>query len=136
MARIEIAVRSILMADPVVSALAGDRIYPHIMPEGEDFPAVTYTVLDDADEVITGPTGLIEADVELTAWARGSQTTSGYTTARDLARAVRDALLGFRGVVEGVHIYSVTGGTVGDAVPDESTEIWQAWISLHVMARE
>lgn len=135
MTKIEVAIRQILLAHEGVSGFVGERIYPHIMPQSEEYPALTYTVDETPDEVTTGPSGIIEADIEVTSWVRGSPSRSGYTGVRDLATAVRDALLGYRGEVADVYILSVTGGDVETGAPDETTEIWQAWTTVHVIAR-
>lgn len=135
MARVEIAVRALLLARPEIAAAVGDRIHPEIIPEGEAYPAITYSIEEVPDMVLAGPSGILEVDLELTIWARSTPTRSGYGIARDLAIDVRQALLGSPGIIEGVDLMSITGGELEMGAPDTTTHTWQAWVHVHVIAR-
>ena len=89
------ALRSMLLADPVVSALVGDRIAPEMIPEDSSLPALTYVVVsEDPDEHQEGLSGIETVSVQFSAWAAGTPSGSGYTTSRTLARAIAQAFGG------------------------------------------
>lgn len=135
MASIEVAIRSLLLQEPGIAAAVGDRISPALVPERDSYPAITYVIDDDPDMILTGSTGIVEADLDLTIWARSSAGRSGYATARELAQLVRDRLLGAPGVIEGIDLMAISGGRIQMGPPDMTTQTWQAWVEAHVIAR-
>ena len=89
------AVYSALSADGTVSGLVGTRIYPNVMPEGSDLPAVVYSVISDVPEnSFTGAYAdrLRGARVQVDCYARPSTAGGAYRQAETLAEAV-DACL-------------------------------------------
>src|SRR5690625_3309816 len=83
----EEAVIARLLADVAVAAIAGDRVYPGRVPQGEDRPAVVFQVINSmphyADE---GEIRFVESRVQLDCWA------STYGDSMQLARAVKASL--------------------------------------------
>lgn len=130
-----VAIRSILLAAPSVTAIVGDRIHPAIIPEGREYPALTFDCDEEPDLLNTGLTGVVRADVEVTAWARPGGGKSGYRAVNELAHAVQRALLAAKGEVGDQYIMAVTGGRIERGSPDMTADIWQAWITVHVIAR-
>ncbi len=91
---IEQALTAYLKAHAALAALIGGRVYPQRLPQDPVLPAVTYTVISDPREhTHAGPAGLAHPRVQLDAWAG---TTS---QAREVARELRRALDGYRGVM-------------------------------------
>lgn len=135
---IEGAIRNLLLLDPAIVAIVGDRIYPQQLPEDTDtFPAITlWTVTDDpADENHEGSGGLFTCTVQVSAWARTSATQGGYTTARKLALAVREALLGKRVSLHHVEIQAITGGRMESVPPMIESDVWHFATDYDVIAR-
>ena len=94
-------------------AIAGDRIYPLVMPESVDFPAVAYTVTgtnrhSSHDEI----GGLTEATVRVDCLAET------YASAKALASATRVALGGYTGT----SAVQVLGSFVTDESQDYSPD--------------
>ena len=75
---------AIVAADSAVQALVGSRIYPLVLPQGSQLPALTYSVRTRFSPTLGGQ-GLALQTVTLTAWA-----ASGDVAARVIA-AVRSA---------------------------------------------
>jgi hypothetical protein len=102
---IEEALYSKLTGDAGVAALVVARIYPNVVPQDIAMPAVAYqrisTVRDMAHD---GPTGVAHARFQFTISA------STYSSARNVANAIRVALDGFSGLMGGV------GGVTVEAV--------------------
>jgi len=133
---VEVALRTILLADPAVSALVGDRIAPSMIPEDASLPALTYVVVDEEpDEHQEGLSGIETVSIQFSAWAVGTPAGSGYATSRKLARAVRRALHSKRQVVGDVSLEAITGGRVRTERPEVDTDVWHSFIEFEVIAR-
>lgn len=101
----EEALRALLAGDPGIAGLVGGRIYPVERPQGSALPAITYHLVSSVPgHAMGGLTGLVDARVQIDAWAEPSTTRSSYDTAKRIGRAVRAALGGFRGTVGGTDI--------------------------------
>jgi hypothetical protein len=87
---IEASILQQLQDDGAVGALAADRIYAGAFPEGITLPAVSFfRVGTDPIMYLDGTRDtLLQAKFEVIAWAED------YATAKDLADAIRDALVG------------------------------------------
>ena len=96
---VEIALQEFLVADPGVSAIVDDRIYPLVIPQRGEIPAIVYSRYATV-HVPThgGMTGLEESRFQLSLWG----DTPNDTWA--LADAVEDAVNGFSGDMAGVHV--------------------------------
>jgi len=86
------ALRTYVLADATVTALAGVRMYPRRLPQGPTLPAIAYQRIDTRREHdMDGPDGLPRARVQLSIWA------ASVAAAEELAAAVRGRLDGYKG---------------------------------------
>jgi hypothetical protein len=80
-------VRAILIADPAVTALVGDRISPVETAEKIAFPNITLMLNTTAPyDTLLGWAGVDRNEVQIECWA------FSYQQALDIARAARQAL--------------------------------------------
>ena len=99
MAVIEEALVALLEGDADVGALAGDRIYPIVVPAGATLPAIAYQRISTRrPEEMDGPSGLARPRFQFTC------VGTDFGVVKALAKAVRAALDGFSGTVSGVMI--------------------------------
>lgn len=83
----------LLMADPAVSAIVADRIYPRTLPDGATFPALVITKVSGLGAYTNdGDTGLEAARVQIDCYS-----ADGASAVIELRTAVRRKLSGFRG---------------------------------------
>lgn len=93
-----------LLSASAVAALVDDRIYPIVMPQTTDadeviYPAITIQLISDVEEFSqSGPSNLARAIVQI------NSIGELYLEAKELAAAVRDALNGIRGDMEGTTV--------------------------------
>ena len=88
-----------LAADSGVAALVSTRIYPLVVPQDVDLPAIAYQrISGPRDHVHEGASGLVVARMQVTchAWS--------YSGAKALAEAVRAATDGFSGTMGEVSV--------------------------------
>jgi hypothetical protein len=100
-----------LNADPNLSALVADRIYPQAIPQSNAaYPAVGFRVPDnDRDHHLDGVAGVASARVEL--WAESPV----YSECDAVAEALRRLFDGFVGVLGGdVTVTETTSAGEGD----------------------
>jgi hypothetical protein len=93
--------RLVLTADPGVAALARERVYSEVLPQGPATPAVVFTeVSADEDVALDGPTGVRRTSLAVDSWAekRADATALGI--------AVRTALSGHSGAAGGLEVQS------------------------------
>lgn len=138
MSTAEGAIREVLLKDPAVAALVGNRIHPQMLPDATaTFPCITLWVLDDdpADTNHEGSGGLFNLVVQISAWATPTETEGGYTVARKVAHALREALLGKKVVVGSVELQSITGGLAKAVPPAVETDVWHFATDFDVTAR-
>lgn len=99
---LEEALYAYLTADDTVEGLIGTRLYPEMLPEGVQLPAMAYQRIS-RDGIIAhdGPTGLASVRIQLTMQA------ASYLTLRTLADRVRVLLDGERQTMgsPGVMVY-------------------------------
>lgn len=77
-----------------LSALVGTRIRPHVLGQGETYPAVTYYVTSQVDaDHLRGPGGLPATEMTFDCYA------STYGQAEAVADQIRLALDGYRGLM-------------------------------------
>lgn len=128
---IEAAMRAHLIADPGVSGLVGQRIYPIAMPQGTTLPAITYqrvsTVRIGSKQ---GPTGMAQPRLQINCWSKS------YGDAKALADAVRVALDGYRGLMGGaVDVWETVVGTDVDLY-EEDLGIYHVAVDVTIWHRE
>lgn len=91
---IEAGIYAHLIADSGVFGLVGTRIYPQVIPQDAEMPAMAYQrISGPRDHAHTGPTGLVSARVQLTCMA------ASYDGAKALGEAVRAAMDGYSGTM-------------------------------------
>lgn len=132
------AIRDLLLADPAVAALVGNRIHQQTLPDATaEYPCITLWVQDDqpADTNHDGSGGLFFLVLQISAWARPTAGKGGNTVARELAWAVREALLGRRVIVGNVELQSITGGRMEAVPPSIEIDLWQYATDYDVTAR-
>ena len=97
--------RTYLLADSAVQSLVNSRMYPVILPQGVNYPAISYNQVSNVRERdLCGPAGYAHPRITINAWAES------YADVRSLATAVRQRLDGFRGqfsTPDGVRVGSV-----------------------------
>ncbi len=99
MATIEEAVYSRLTDDGAVAAQVGTRVYPLVIPQDVDLPAIAYQVISsEAKWSHSGPSGLTQTRVQLTIVA------DDYATAKATDQAVRAAFNAVSFDAAGVHV--------------------------------
>lgn len=85
--------RLVLLAQPALSALIGERLYPLTLPQGATMPAMTYAVISgNTPGTHSGP-GLSRRRYQFDCWG----TT--YSSADAVATALSDAVSSKRGVI-------------------------------------
>jgi hypothetical protein len=127
--RPEIALLTLVLAAPAVSALAVDRGYQLRLRQKTDFPAIRAQLISEI-ELYThdGTSQIYRARVQLDAVAREGSGVDAYAQASELGAAINDVLTGFRGDV-GVTspAFHITGvmrdGTRVGYDPDELTQV-------------
>ena len=92
MSRLEERIYSALAADAAVSALAGTRVYPVILPQGATFPAVTFSAVGgNPNNTLEGQSNLLNTRVQFDSWGQSPATV------KSLADAVEAAIAGASG---------------------------------------
>jgi hypothetical protein len=89
------ALRALLLSDGAVNtAVAGSRIYPGIMPQGQTLPSIVQNLItESSDYHMQGASGLGQARIQIDCWA----LTQDLAVA--LANLVFDKISGFKGTV-------------------------------------
>ena len=89
----EEALRTLLTSSAAITAIApASRINWGVHPQGAPLPALVLNTISDAEGLhMQGPDGLSEGRVQIDAYAHS------YGGAKDLSRAVRTVLHGYRG---------------------------------------
>lgn len=96
-----------------VAAIAGDRIYPNIIPQDVSKPAIAYQIITRQSLMAhDGPVGYAWPRVQITAHG------PGYEEVVDLIREVKIAFDGFAGLMGGVGGVTVEGCFVKDIRDD------------------
>ncbi len=117
MATIEEAVVAKILSDATLTAILGaspaQRLYPLLIPQDVDLPAIAYQKIDSPKTSShSGRSDLARSRVQLMCAA------NDYTGAKALAKAVVACWWGFKGTVAGVRI----DGTLIDDDGDESAQ--------------
>lgn len=98
-----------------LSTVAGDRIYPQILPQKPTFPAITFNQVSGVRERdLCGPTGRTKPRITINAWAER------YADARALADQIRVGLSGFKGTIG-----DSPGTTVDDLILDNEFDQYE-----------
>jgi hypothetical protein len=72
------ALQELLAADPDITEIVADRIYPRKGPQGDPFPLITYQVVSKRRlQGLEGRAGLTSARVRIIAWALSYRECDG-----------------------------------------------------------
>lgn len=132
------AIRSKLIADTLITSLAGTRVYPQKLPQNPTLPAVIYSIISDTPNAdVSGMAGLFNADIQIECYAETAQA------AQDLSENVRLSLQSYRGTHLSVGINGIYFITEYDAFDDEisnyrrisSYEIWYTRTNPNILTR-
>lgn len=97
MAQIEEAISALLRAYAPLTALVGQRIFPNVLREGTEHPAIAFFRVSGARlHSLTGRSGLATARMQFDCFAKGVQ---GYSDVKRVGNQVRRALDGYKGNV-------------------------------------
>jgi len=104
---IEEALYAHLVADSGVAAQIGNRLYPLVIPQDAALPAAAYQRISGPRVLAhDGTLGLADARMQFTSHAET------YSDAKALARAIRESVDGYRGVMGGAGGVMVQGCSV------------------------
>jgi hypothetical protein len=113
---IDLALSPLLLAQPAVTALVGNAIYPEELPDDAALPAITYRLVG----VTAGPTwetaGMYRYRVQFDCWALTA------LAAVNLRNALVASLNGFVGAAGGVNIQNAQVATIGDFYQHEAMQ--------------
>ncbi|HSH40542.1 MAG TPA: DUF3168 domain-containing protein [Arenicellales bacterium] len=91
---IEVAIRAALLAAPSVSALVGPRVWPIVLPDAPEYPAITYQIVTGGSEYsMQGTSRLANPRVQVDLYAET------HMDLLQLKGAVMATLSGLRGIV-------------------------------------
>lgn len=130
MATIEEALYSRLSTYPEVVKLASTRIYPLVIPQDSDLPAMAYQRISGMRELEHGgPSGFASGRFQVTC------TAATYAAAVGLANAVRRGLEGYRGETGGVTVEACSTEGQYDGY-NEMGDTFTVRVDFEVMYRE
>lgn len=98
---VEATLRNVLVNDVFLNMLIGTSIYPNIVPQGADIPAITYQQISGPRlHDMQGAVGMCKARYQINCWA------ASYAAAKELAEAVRLTLDGYssEGTIKVIHL--------------------------------
>jgi len=117
---IETVLYSILTADVGVSSLIATRLYPMIIPQGINMPAMTYQKISGQWQInMAGPHNMSRERFQFNCWAKT------YSETRALAEAVREILNGYDSTVNTIKVHLITLENEFDEIR-ESDDVRQA----------
>lgn len=99
---IDIVLVDHLEANVAVAALLGGRIYPVVLPQRVAYPATRVQRISTARELAhDGPLTLARPRIQIDTWS------PNYQEAKDVAKAIRIALNGFKGIMDGISVGAI-----------------------------
>ncbi len=111
---LETGLRALLASDAGIAALAGDRIRPLCLAQGEAYPAITYQrIAGSPRSTLDGATVRLRSVVQVTCWAES------YLEAHALADAVRACVTDYRGAWGAVEVLRIEPPDERDTEPVE-----------------
>ena len=141
---IEAALFAYLSGLPAIQGLLGNpdgsvRIYRDTLPEEVAYPAMTFfRVSTPRVHALDGPTGLASPRFQFSAWSGDvanpdGSTRSGADDVLDIIDAVRVALDGYSGAMNGVAVRAILADEEGDRdMYDEKTRSYHRMIDFMV----
>jgi len=113
---IETSLYSILSGDGDVTDKVSTRIYPVLIPQKADMPAIAFQQISaDREYTMAGEVGMTSITYQVSCFA------DSYSESRELADVVRIALSDYSGTVNGRYIYTIFIQGEGD-IPNISPE--------------
>lgn len=111
---IESGLYSFLSGNTNFSAVAGNRIYPVILPQNATFPCITYRIEGDERgfNFSDGQEGFVGASIQIDAWGES------YKSAKALAEILRSELMNYSGLMGSVSVNRVFVDTPIDIYED------------------
>ena len=98
---IETAIIAIFLASTTLTALCGMRIYPMILPDDCQYPAISYQRISETpDYTLDGPGTFDEVRLQIDCWAETALQT------RALADVIRTSIDGLSGTCSGLTIWN------------------------------
>ena len=118
------AVYYLLQQDATVSGIVGTNIFPYTRPQKQGFPAVVYSQL--SEDMIESKDGPIKNGHRFTLeiYADENDADGGYPKVQSIAKACRNRLQWFTGVV-GNYTYSIRFESQNDAAYEEEPEAFK-----------
>tara|TARA_Y100000004_G_scaffold53060_1_gene58977 strand:+ start:97 stop:519 length:423 start_codon:yes stop_codon:yes gene_type:complete len=96
------AIRTRLINDTDVTDVCEQRVYPQAFPENVTFPAVRYSLTGSSRQpLVDAASGVVESDFQIDIYA------STYLVCHQLAKAVRETLQQYTGVVGSLDILGI-----------------------------
>lgn len=131
---IEEAIYGLLTADLAVRGLIASRLFPDQAPEGTEFPCVVYSQADQRT-VMTygGPKKLNSYSMSFEVFGTSKRSV------KDVSRAIRSRLNGYRGVASGMSIQGIfdESETSGVEIPIHADEfgVYSAELTFFIWYR-
>jgi len=126
---IEHAIFSILSNDAGVSAIAGNRIYPILLPQNVTYPCVSYSVDEGQEDVTFDGQGTFQSvSIEIDSW---STTHAGMLS---LSGACKAALKNYSGTVSGITIDKIQIDSA-ISVYEDAAEVYRKTLLITVIRR-
>ncbi|MEQ8251576.1 MAG: DUF3168 domain-containing protein [Oceanibaculum nanhaiense] len=117
-----------LSAQPVVSALLGDRIYPLVLPQNSGLPAATYQRIGgERFYDLDGGARPKRVTLQLDSWA------ADYAGAKALAGAIESVLDGYAGPM-GDLVVSRSVILREDEEHEDQTKLWRVSVDYQITA--
>jgi hypothetical protein len=121
---------SLITGQSVIAALVGTRVYPTFLPQAPTTPAITYQwIYADRIRSTKGPSGLTRSRYQLDYWG------STYEAVKRLCEAVRMAIDGYRGNVDGVRVGDVAI-TADQDMREEDARFYRVSVDLTIWHEE
>lgn len=117
------AVWQILKEAPSVYALTGQRVYPRNLAQNVGYPAVVYSQL--SDNSVSTKDGVASVDIDF----RIEIYAETYTTAQDIAEAVKNTLTEYEGSISGI-------GSVANYLNDQNDAPWEGDVELFKIVQD
>lgn len=115
---IEEALFAYLQTKPDVTSIVGNRVYPMLLPQGSEYPAIVYQRISGMRvRSHSGPSSLAYPRIQFSCWA---QT---YSDAKRLAERLRVSLDGYRGTVGDMNIQAI--------FVENDIDLYDAGVSLY-----
>jgi len=127
MADIGVGIRTYLLTKSTITDIVGTRIYPAILPQNAELPAIVYDVIGGRpDDVLTGASGSFRANVDLDC------ISTNHITSNNLAEQVRLVVQGYFGAMgdEQVNAARLTGRFEQYLAPIDGSDLGHHVVAL------